>query len=29
MAITPDGKTVIVNYVRHLSQLYLMQTGQR
>jgi hypothetical protein len=25
MAITPDGKTIVIGYVRHLSELYLMQ----
>jgi hypothetical protein len=27
MSITPDGKTVVLGYVRHLSELYLMQKG--
>jgi serine/threonine protein kinase len=27
MAITPDEKTIIINYVRHLSELYVMQAG--
>jgi len=24
-AVTPDGKTIVLSYVRHLSELYLMQ----
>jgi len=27
VAITPDGKTIIFSYVRHLSELYSMQMG--
>jgi hypothetical protein len=29
MIITPDGKTIVLCYVRHLSELYLMQRGAR
>jgi hypothetical protein len=25
MAITPDGKSIVIGYVRHLSELYMMQ----
>jgi len=28
LAITPDEKTIIVNYVRHTAELYLMQPYQ-
>lgn len=29
MGISPSGKTVIINYVRHLSELYLMQYAKQ
>lgn len=29
MVITPDGKTLAINYVRHLSELYMMQSSAR
>ena len=28
VSITPDGKTVLLGYVRHLSELYLVQKGK-
>lgn len=28
MAITPDGKSIVIGYVRHLSELYMMQKGK-
>lgn len=28
ICITPDGKTIVMSYVRHLSELYLMQRGK-
>jgi serine/threonine protein kinase len=29
MALAPDGKTIVISYVRHISELYLMQASQQ